>query len=202
MARTGIDGPQQPAGPVLHHVSLKTIRLDEMIEWYGRVVGMRVIHRLAGIVLMTNDGANHRLALLTSKRFGDDTSRLRHVGMHHIAFEFTTVDGLLGTYERIERDHGYRPHMAIDHGITLSLYFLDPDGNSVELQVDTHADWAASTRFMVSSPQFASEPIGTFCDPEALLAAWRAGADLEELHRRAYAGEFPPTTEPDLRAEL
>jgi catechol 2,3-dioxygenase len=200
MARRG--WTPQAACPVLHHVSLKTVRVDEMIEWYGRVVGMQVTHRLAGIVLMTNDDANHRLALISSQRFGDDAGRLRHVGMHHIAFEFPTVDDLLGTCERIARDHGYRPHMTVDHGITLSLYFLDPDGNSVELQVDTHADWAASTQFMVSSPQFAAEPIGTFCDPEALLAAWRAGADIDELHRRAYAGEFPPTTAPDLRAEL
>jgi catechol 2,3-dioxygenase len=49
---------------------------------------------------------------------------------------------------------------------------------------------------------FAANPIGTFCDADALLDAWQAGADLDELHHRAYAGEFPPTTEPDLRADL
>jgi catechol 2,3-dioxygenase len=190
------------ASPVLHHVNLKTCRIDDMIEWYGRVVGMKVTHRFPAGAFMTNDDANHRLALLTSERFSDDENRLRHSGMHHIAFEYPTVDDLLAEYERIKRAYGYRPHMTVDHGITLSLYFVDPDGNSVELQVDTHGDWGASTRFMVSSPQFATNPIGTFCDPDALVDAWRAGADLDELHRRAYSGDFPPTTPPDLRAEL
>jgi catechol 2,3-dioxygenase len=190
------------AGPVLHHVLLKTIRPDEMIDWYGQVVGMRVVHRFPAGVLMSNDAANHRLALLTSEHLSDDADRATHCGMHHLAFEFPNVDDLLGTYERIKRDHNYRPHLAIDHGLALSLYFCDPDGNSVELQVDTFGDWAKSTEFMTSSPQFAADPLGTFCDADALLDAWRGGADLDELHRRAYAGEFPPATEPDLRVDL
>ena len=28
------------ANPVLHHVNLKTTRMQEMIDWYARVVGM------------------------------------------------------------------------------------------------------------------------------------------------------------------
>ena len=27
--------------PILHHVNLKTIRMTEMIEWYGKVIGAR-----------------------------------------------------------------------------------------------------------------------------------------------------------------
>ena len=30
--------------PILHHVTLKTTRLQEMIEWYGVVVGMKPQH--------------------------------------------------------------------------------------------------------------------------------------------------------------
>jgi catechol 2,3-dioxygenase len=114
--------PQQHiASPVLHHVNLKTIRPDEMIDWYGQVVGKRVLHRFPAGALMSNDAANHRLALPTSQHLSDDAGRATHCGIHHLAFEFPTIEDVLGTYERIKRDHNHRPHMAIDHGITLSL---------------------------------------------------------------------------------
>ena len=31
------------------------------------------------------------------------------------------------------RELGIKPHMSLDHGITTSFYYVDPDGNSVEL---------------------------------------------------------------------
>lgn len=43
------------------------------------------------------------------------------------------------------------------------------------------------------------DPIGTVCDPGAVLEADRDGMNHEELHRAAYAGEFPPTMAPDQR---
>ena len=91
------------------------------------------------------------------------------------------------------------PHFAVDHGMSTSLYYVDPDGNSVELQVDNFGDWGRSTEFMRSAPEFAAEPIGTPIDPDAYLAAHEAGASLEELHGRAYAGEFRPPGPIDLR---
>jgi len=43
---------------------------------------------------------------------------------------------------------------------------------------------------MKSSPEFADDPIGKFFDPQKMLDARKAGASEEELHRRAYAGEW------------
>ena len=48
--------------PTLHHVNLKTPRLEEMINWYGLVVGMRPTYASAGGAWLSNDAANHRLA--------------------------------------------------------------------------------------------------------------------------------------------
>jgi hypothetical protein len=41
--------------------------------------------------------------------------------------------------------------------------------------------------------------MGTYIDPEQLMAARKAGATLAELHRHAYAGEFPPSRPMDPR---
>ncbi|MDQ6945370.1 MAG: VOC family protein [Actinomycetota bacterium] len=184
--------------PALHHVTFKTKRLDEMIEWYGNVVGMVPNFRDSIAAWMTNDEANHRVALLGMPGVEDDPTRIPHAGMHHSAFEYSSIDQLLETYERLKAD-GIIPHAALDHGLTTSLYYVDPDGNSVELQVDNFGDWRASSEWMRTAPEFKANPIGVQVDPEQLVSARREGADAAELHRRGYAGEFDPGTPLDLR---
>ena len=190
-----------PARPVLHHVNLKTTRLQEMIDWYATTVGLTTIFQFPGGAWLTNDTANHRLALLVSSRISDDPGKLVHTGIHHTAFECATIDDLLRTYTRL-KELGIMPHIALDHGMTLSFYYVDPDGNSVELQVDNFGDWAQSTEWMRTSPDFAADPIGKLVDPEQIIAARKAGASLAEIHHRAYAGEFPPSSPMDPRIPL
>lgn len=188
--------------PVLHHVNLKTPRLQEMIDWYGAVCGTEVIHVFPGGAWLTNDDANHRIALLTGPLIEDDPDRFTHAGMHHFAFEHPSVDALLLEYVRLKDEIGAVPHMCLDHGMTISFYYVDPDGNSVEMQADWFGDWSKSKRFMRESPEFAADPIGTFLDPDLVVAARRDGASIEELHRRCYGGEFTPAGQPDLRVAL
>jgi len=86
--------------------------------------------------------------------------------------------------------------------MTLSLYYVDPDGNSVELQYDVFGDWERSTHWMTTSPDFAANPIGAPFDPDRLVEARAAGVSPDEIHRRAYAGEFPPSKPIDPRVPL
>ena len=65
--------------PALHHVNLKTTRLDEMIEWYGLVVGLQPNFRNPGIAFLTNDDANHRLALGAVPGLEPNPDKLRHI---------------------------------------------------------------------------------------------------------------------------
>jgi catechol-2,3-dioxygenase len=187
--------------PVLHHVNLKTTRLQEMIDWYATTVGLTTVFQFPGGAWLTNDAANHRLALLTSSQLSDDAGKLVHTGIHHIAFEYATLDDLLQAYTRL-KERGIKPHMALDHGMTLSFYYVDPDGNSVELQIDNFGDWTQSQEWMRTSPDFAADPIGKFVDPEQIIAARQTGVSLAEIHRRAYAGEFPPSAPMDPRIPL
>ena len=184
--------------PRLHHVNLKTTRPQELIDWYGEVLGMEVIHRFPAGAWLSNDEANHRIALLHSPKVTDDPEKIVHAGIHHTAFEFDSMGDLLTECERL-RERGIRPHMVLDHGMTLSFYFVDPDGNSVELQADNFGDWSKSKEFMRSSPEFEADPIGTFVDFDKVLDAHLGGVTDEELHRRAYAGEYAPAEPQDLR---
>jgi catechol 2,3-dioxygenase len=184
--------------PVLHHVNLKTNRLQEMIDWYGLVVGMRPNHQYRGGAWLTNDAANHRLALLTVPGLEDDPDKISHTGIHHVAFEYASLSELLDTYVRL-RAEGITPHACLDHGMTTSFYYVDPDGNSVELQSDNFdGDWTQSTGFMYG-PEFIENPIGLNIDPDLLLSAREQGASTEDLHVRSRAGEFEASTPLNLR---
>jgi catechol 2,3-dioxygenase len=185
--------------PALHHVNLKTNRLQEMITWYGLVVGMTVTHQYENGAWLGNDAANHRLALLADANWEDDPDKLQHTGLHHTAYEYPSMNDLLDTYVRLA-GHSILPHGCLDHGMTMSFYYVDPDGNSVELQCDEFGgDWAAGKAWMHASPEFAENPIGVPIDPARVVAARDQGASEEELHRRAYAGEFTSDEPLDLR---
>ena len=183
--------------PSLHHVNIKTSRLDEMIKWYGLVVGTQVQFRYETGAWTTNDGANHRIAFLAVPGLSDDADKVRHNGMHHCAFEYGSFAELMSTYDRL-RQSGVEPVFSLDHGMTMSLYYKDPDGNFVELQSDNFSDWKLSGEYMRESPQFAANPIGVFFDPARVYETFKSGTDFETLEKAVYAGAFLPDPIPNI----
>ena len=181
--------------PVLHHVNLKTTRLAEMVDWYGKVTGMTVSHLAPVGAWLSNDAANHRLALLAFPWLSDDAAKEGHSGLHHTAYEFPTFSDLFDNYARL-RDLAITPYWCLDHGMTTSMYFKDPDANLVELQVDNFGDWEKSKHWMLTSPEFAANPIGMFFDPERVYQAYKAGHSPSDLHVAITAGEFLPDPVP------
>jgi catechol-2,3-dioxygenase len=181
--------------PTFHHVNLKTTRLQEMLDWYAVVVGTKVRFQNAFGAWASNDEANHRIALTAFPNFVDDPDQDTRTGLHHTAFEYGSFEELNASYLRLS-EAGIAPAFCLDHGMTFSYYYRDPDGNHVELQADNFGDWAKSTAFMRESPEFHEDPIGQFVDPERVADAAAAGASFEEIHARAMAGEFAPETPP------
>ena len=181
--------------PKLHHINLKTTRLQQMVDWYALVVGSQVTFQDANGAWLTNDEANHRIALLCYPGFVDDPERETRTGMHHSAFEYSSFQELNATYLRL-RERDVAPDMCIDHGMTLSYYYKDPDGNRVELQCDAFGDWSRSTKWMRTSEAFHANPIGQFVDPEKVAAAAADDVAFAEIHERAMAGELAPPQPP------
>ena len=197
---SGASASRGAACPTLHHFGLKTSNLDAMVDWYGKVLGMKPNHQtsmttaLPGdsrwkIAWISNDLANHRISIMALPRLADDEQRSRHKGVHHIAFEYPTLDDLLATYARLKL-LAIEPVCAADHGTTTSFYYEDPDHNSIELMVDNFGDGEQSSDFMRRSPDFANNPMGADVDPAQIHAARAAGMSIAEIHERAYAGEF------------
>jgi catechol 2,3-dioxygenase-like lactoylglutathione lyase family enzyme len=184
--------------PAFHHAFLKTTRLEDMKAWYRLVLGLLPNFEWEAGAFMTNDNANHRLVLFSVPSITEDPDKVNHAGLHHLAYEYSSYDQLLSTYERLKKV-GIEPHASLNHGLTTSFYYLDPDGNSLELQYDNFGDWAKSTQFMRESREFRDEPIGQPIDPQKLVDAWHEGLSRDEIHRRSYAGEMAPASPGDIR---
>ncbi len=183
--------------PVLHHVTMRTSRLDEMIAFYGKVIGARVMFRDKFAAWTTNDEANHRVAFLAVPGLHDDPEKINHNNMHHSAFEFSSFDDLMSSYKRIS-DEGLQPAFCLDHGLTVSIYYRDPEENFVELQSDCFGDWKKSSDWIATSPDFAANPIGTFFDPMKVYQAHKSGVDFGTLHKDMREGKYLPAEIPNI----
>jgi len=80
----------------------------------------------------------------------------------------------------------------------MSMYYVDPDGNGVEIQVDVWGDWLKSKEWMWASQEFAADQLGAQFDPEKLVAAREAGMSADEIQTRAYNREYLPAEEDSL----
>ena len=189
--------------PAFHHINLKTTRLQEMIDFYRTLVGVEVIFHDQVGAWLSNDRANHRIALLAFANFVDDPEKDTRTGMHHSAFEYGSFEDLNASYLRLN-EAGITPALCLDHGMTLSYYYADPAGNNIELQVDCFGDWEQSKEWMRSSDQFKANPIGHFVDPELVAADSADGMSFAEIHAKAtaggYAPEQPPVEIPEMSA--
>ena len=181
--------------PKFHHFNLKTTRLQEMIDFYAVLVGAEVNFQDDVGAWLSNDAANHRIALLAFPGFTDDPEKDTRTGLHHTAFEYAGFDELNSTYLRL-KEAGIEPSFCIDHGMTFSYYYSDPDGNHVELQVDNFGDWAKSAEWMRTSEEFQANPIGQFVDPERVASDHAADVEFDQIHARAMAGDYAPEQAP------
>ncbi len=99
-----------------------------------------------------------------------------------MAYTFESMGELLGTYLRLKNE-GMLPVWSINHGPTMSLYYADPNGNRVELQIENFGSDAEVQGF-VESEVFLKNPIGVEFDPDRLVARFEAGDPIEELKKQ------------------
>ena len=187
--------------PKLQHCGLTTANLDAMIEWYRKVLGMTVHKHVAApagspfraVAFATNDEVNHRLSFFETPSVSPDNDKASHARVQHIAFAYDTLDDLLGTYLRLKKE-GMLPLWAADQFFQTAIYYEDPDGNTIELNVNNFTDhWTVTEQLKALPPQ-----VHLNIDPEKMIAARKVGASAWEVHERAVAGEFTPASSYEL----
>jgi catechol 2,3-dioxygenase-like lactoylglutathione lyase family enzyme len=166
----------------LAHVVYMTSRFDEMIDWYETVFDAKVQYQNPAFAFLTFDDEHHRFAFANMSVInpsGAAGELAAGIGVNHVGYTYASLGDLLETYARL-KELGVAPYWRVHHGVTLSLYYRDPDGNRMEFQVDCCASAHEAHAFM-NGERFAANPIGVEVDFEALLAEYRSGTPAEAL---------------------
>ena len=171
----GVVKPRQ-----LAHVVRRTSRFEELVRWYCTVLNAEVVHSDGMLAFLTYDEEHHRIAIADIPGLPDQPPMA--AGTDHIAFTYGDLGDLLHTFRRLKAV-GIEPFWCINHGPTTSLYYKDPDGSRVELQVD-NLPTAEAIEGWMRTGQFAANPIGVVFDPEELVARYEAGEPIETLTAR------------------
>jgi catechol-2,3-dioxygenase len=161
----------------LAHVVYRTRRFGEMIAWYQRVFGAKLGSRTGGLAFLSYDEEHHRFALVDLSVHAPQSEpvpeRRSIVGVDHIAYTFGSLDDLLENYAELKGE-GILPYWCVHHGLTVSMYYADPDGNQMEFQVDAFATREALNAYL-TGPRFGINPVGVEFDPDAWVERLRSG---------------------------
>jgi catechol 2,3-dioxygenase-like lactoylglutathione lyase family enzyme len=115
----------------IDHIGIEVRYLDRAEEFYSGVLGLEVVNRFDNQVLFRGEGFN--LALFRNQNMepmgGGDVSK--PFGKGHWAFT-VDMEELKAARERFGKD-GVPYHGPVDWDDHDCLYFLDPDGNLLEI---------------------------------------------------------------------
>jgi catechol 2,3-dioxygenase len=126
-----------PASAGIGHVHLKVSNLEAAIGFYRDVLGFEVMTRFGDqAAFLSAGGYHHHVGLNTWESAGGGRPPRDATGLHHFAVRYPDRRTLGIALKRV-LDAGVRLQGASDHGVSQSVYLADPDGNGVELTLDT-----------------------------------------------------------------
>ena len=131
----------------LGHVVLKVRDAQRSKEFYTRALGLKVAHedRTRGTVFLSFGTQHHDLALFQLAT--GEPPREQQPGLHHTAWQVGSFEELQAAYRELGR-LGIAVESTVEHNVTRSVYFPDPDGNRVELYCDMVEDGFEAMRTM------------------------------------------------------
>ena len=115
------------------HVHIKVLNLKKAEEFYIKIFEFKISERAGDYLFLTFGKEHHDLALQEIKNAKRPSDNM--TGLYHFAIELDNLKQLANIYLKLKK---YNVKCTpINHGISKSIYFSDPDGNGIEVYVDT-----------------------------------------------------------------
>ncbi|KAL2783216.1 Glyoxalase/Bleomycin resistance protein/Dihydroxybiphenyl dioxygenase [Aspergillus keveii] len=171
------------------HFGLRTTpdKFEAMIKWHLDFFGGQITLRNEKAAFIAYDDEHHRLVIVNDPSYIHIADRKNAAGIYHIAFTLDSLADLVTSYEQ-KKAHGILPHWPVNHGMSTSMYYFDPDGNEFELQVDNFATPQEARDFMASE-EYRRNPIGVDLDVDELIQRVRSGEDEAAIKKRPEIGQ-------------
>ena len=127
----------RPFSIAFSHVGIYVTNLDRMVDFYTRFLGFVVSDRGTssgehGIVFMTRDPSEHHQLVMAAGRPADTPFNV----VNQISFRVDSLRTLRELHAGLKNEP-VTILGPVTHGNALSVYFLDPEGNRIELLIDT-----------------------------------------------------------------
>lgn len=121
------------------HIVLNVRDVERSTKFYRDVVGFQVSRfRPDGSAAFLTCGVVHHNLALFKAPAGARAAERGAIGLNHFAFRVDDYATLQAAHERLRSANATIDHIH-DHGMTRSVYFLDPDGIEMELFCNTFA---------------------------------------------------------------
>lgn len=174
------------------HVVYRTRRFNEMIDWYSKVFGSRIVYQNPALAFATYDEDHHRLAFANLDVLAPEGSADANspVGLDHVAYDIGSMRELLEAYVDL-KEQGIEPYWAVNHGMSASLYYADPDGNQMEFSVDCFPTKKQCGEYF-QGEVIGDNPVGVEFDPDDWLHRLRGGTPEHELLAIEADGDVAP----------
>lgn len=120
------------------HLVLNVKDVEASTKFYTEILGFEISRRSDLGTFLTCGKIHHDLALF---RAPEDALPVTagQLGLNHFAVQVADFDDLKEVYENL-LDQGVTMDHNTDHGMTSSVYFMDPDGNRIEFFCNNQDD--------------------------------------------------------------
>jgi len=135
----------------LGHIVLYVRDLDISRRFYRDLLGWKEVQQAPGAAAYSSGRTHHELLLIQVASEAAPIPQRPRVGLYHFGLKIGESDDELRAAIARLHEAGVPVVRMADHGVTHSVYLLDPDGNEIEIYIDVQpAQWRKSRRVLLT----------------------------------------------------
>ncbi len=129
------------------HVVIKVRDIERTKKFYTEVLGLQQMMELPQLKMafFASNGRDHHEIGCVEVGADAAGNQPKQIGLVHIAFRLRDEDHLRAAYKEF-KEREVPISFTVDHGITKSIYFRDPDGNQLEVYCDNPPEYIAKMK--------------------------------------------------------